>query len=236
MNLGMLHASANGVVCLDSAAAGLAGLAHSSAILLLAMAFTSALDRVCKNIPWRASLFVQPVLYFGLTTGLYIFAGAVDQPHPAYAVGGWLSRRVNESLSWGGLFAALMSVIVLLDAKGQCTSCDSREKDGRYYPRFRGVLRSFSVPRARVVLLIGLSSLFGYYALTAIRLYEIGSYPGGIDWPPERVFFVCMVGWGILWVADCMSRPRPTTLLAAIGFLLCSWFFISPFAWSVLRE
>ena len=45
-----------------------------------------------------ASVIFMPILYGGLTFIFFIFGEAIDQPHPDYAEGNWLTHGVAEGI------------------------------------------------------------------------------------------------------------------------------------------
>ncbi len=60
--------------------------------------------------------------------------------------------------------------------------------------------------------------LIVYYVRTMIDIWN-AERVAGLVWPPERVWFTCQISWGLLWVADCLTRKNYGTLVAAGGFL-----------------
>jgi hypothetical protein len=59
----------------------------------------------------------------------------------------------------------------------------------------------------------------GGYADSVLTDWLVHHRPHGLVWPPKRVFETCQFLWGLLWLADCASRPRRGTIVAAIGYL-----------------
>jgi hypothetical protein len=90
------------------------------------------------------------------------------------------------------------------------------ERDFGYFPRIAGVISSLSLVQGRVVFMVGFFALFGGSALTAIRKCEAR----GMFSPVDTIFESCVLCWVILWVVDCMSRPRKKIIWAALAFLI----------------
>jgi hypothetical protein len=86
----------------------------------------------------------------------------------------------------------------------------------------------------RLILIIGGLLVVGWYAGSVVAVWSAYQSPGGLVWPPKRVFAICQCVWGLLWVADCTSRPHRGTIVAAIGYLCMTLLLAAP--GEVLRE
>jgi hypothetical protein len=194
---------------------GFSGLAWSCALVLVLALALSPLDRAIARLPYWTSFAFTPLLYCGLAFGFYVFGEAIDMPHPDYAEGTWLTRGVAEGVVMLPPVGVGMLILVAIDGAIQ----RGRPRDSGYYPRLANVWRGLRLPRVRLILIIGGALVVGYYASTVIEVWSAGQRPCGWIWPPKRVFVACQFLWGLLWLADCASRPRGGTMAAAIGYL-----------------
>lgn len=177
----------------------------------------------------------MPPLYFVLTAAAHLLGGVIDQPHPQYQEGTWLTHRLEQSIDWASCIAVAIMVLVPLDLMGQyAQKCDTR-MNVTYYPNPLNLSRWWSTKSARITLVAGVLLLAGYYASTVIAMTGARMGSDGIIWPPERVFLCIMWGWGIIWLADCFTRPGYATMVAAVGYL-CFMLLIAPSGLGILRE
>lgn len=183
-----------------------------------------------------SAVVLTPVLYFALGFGMHLLGGAVDQPHPEYLEGNWFTHRVGSSAQYGVALAVVMAVLVLVDLAAQYARRRQGPVDLAYYPRPGGIRRCFAVVPARLTLVAGFLLLAGFFASTELELRAVEMGAGGWVWPPERVFFVCLVAWGVLWLADCLPRPGYGTVVAASGFLLLVLLCKDAYYGGMLRE
>jgi hypothetical protein len=199
-------------------------------VLLLALALTP-IDRALSRFPYRTSLALTPILYVGLAFAFFIFGEAIDQPHPACVSGNWLTHGVADFVGFGVLTTAGMLIVVALDAAVQ--TC--RPRDRSYYPRLQNIWRGRRALPVRLIFIIGGLLIVGYYADSVVAVWRESQDAGGWVWPPKRVFVVCQIMWGLLWLADCTLRPNRGTIAAAVGYLCMALLFLAP-AGEVLRE
>jgi hypothetical protein len=201
-------------------------------VLLLALALVPV-DRLVARMPYLVSLILTPVLYCALAFAFFLFGEAIDQPHPEYAEGNWVTHGVLQFLKFAPLIAAVMLVLVVLDASAQI----SRPKDRVYYPQIVRLCHGIHSLSVRLVLIVGISIVVGYYGDTVIAVWSAEQVASGCVWPPKRVFVACHLLWGLLWLLDCTSRPYGGTIGAAIGFLCIALFLLMPaLGFGVLRE
>ena len=96
-----------------------------------------------------------------------------------------------------------------------------------------GTARLFHV---RLILIIGGALIVGYYGMTVVEVWSSCQRPSVAYGPPKRVFVVCNLLWGLLWLADCASRPRCGTITAAVGYVCLALLILLPLGFGVLRE
>ena len=187
---------------------------------------------------WR--MVVTPIVaagVYGVLAGAFHFlGGAIDQPHPEYMEGNWITHRLPDSVGWSAVIAAVMFVLVLVDLAVQNLADRAGHIDLAYFPRLHQFHDYWRVASSRWVLICaGLFFVF-YWTLTSIEVWK-ASLICHIAWPPERVFISGLLFCGAVWVADCLRRPRRTTIIAAIGLTLFTFACILPiFGIGVLRE
>jgi hypothetical protein len=216
---------------------GTLGFLFSWSFVLIILLGVPVLSQVIIKLPTQIAAFlVLPIIYFLLVSTFSLFGALIDQPHPTYIVGNWLSGELCNCIFRGIVFSVLMLILIATDLAVQHFIYHKSKCDIMFYPQPVNLWNNVSLPRLRLVLIVGGLLLLGYYAHTVIYLWKFQESPGGLIWPSERVFFTCMVGWGILWIADCLARPRFGTGLAAIGFLLGSLLLIQSSTACILRE
>jgi hypothetical protein len=168
-------------------------------------------------LPYWISFVFFPILYGGLFLAFFLFGEAIDQPHPAYFDGStWLTRGVSEFLKLDMVaVVAGMLLTIVVDAVAQ----RNRPRDHRYYPQLLNIWRGRRLLHVRLILIFGGLLIVGGYADSVAAVWGAQQGPHGLIWPPRRVFEACYMLWGMLWVADCASRPNGRTMAAAIGYL-----------------
>ena len=197
---------------------GFSGLAWSFGFVVLLALTMIPLDWAISRLPyWTLFIFI-PILYFGLGFAFFLFGEAIDQPHLAYLDGSnWLTHGVSFffHLEMIATVVVGMLIVIAFDAALQ----RNRPRDGAYYPRLANVWRNLGLFHVRLILIIGGLLVVGYYATTVVEVWSAQQRPVGWVWPPKRVFAACQILWGLLWLADCASRPNRGTMAAAIGYL-----------------
>jgi hypothetical protein len=211
--------------------AGFSGLAISCVfVLLLALALVP-LDWMVSRLPYWTSLILAPILYGVFAVVFSIFGEAIDQPHPIFANGSdWLTRGAVYGGQFFPFVVIAIAILVAVDGAVQ----GSRPRDGAYYPRLGNVGRGLGLLHVRLILIIGGLFIVGYYAPTVIEVYSAHQGSMGLVWPPKRVFAVCQLLWGLLWLADSEMRPKYGTMTAAVGYLCITLLFAH--VGGVLRE
>ncbi len=209
---------------------GFSGLGLSCGFVLLLALALIPLDSALSRMPYLASVIFMPILYGGLTFIFFIFGEAIDQPHPDYAEGNWLTHGVAEGIPLVVLAAIAMLILVGIDALIQ----RSRPRDAAYYPQLSNLWHGPLY--VRLILIIGGALILGYYGMTVVEVWSSCQRPCGCVWPAKRVFVVCNLLWGLLWLADCASRPRCGTIMAAVGYVCLATLILLPLGFGVLRE
>jgi hypothetical protein len=215
-----------------SAVAGFGGLAFSGILVLLLALVCVPLDATISRLPSWTSFVVGPALCGTVAFASYIFGEAIDQPHFPYSDDEWFLQAVVQGAVIGAVGLLLMIVIVAIDAATQ----QGQPRDCRYYPRLRNLklgLRSLNV---RLILIIGGFLIAAYYSTTVIEVWSPSRNLPCWLWPPKRIFLSCQLLWGLLWLADCSSRPGRGTVVAAIGFLVLSLLLVPIIGFGVLRQ
>jgi hypothetical protein len=87
-----------------------------------------------------------------------------------------------------------------------------------------------------MALVIGLLLVAYYLADVGLKVWLWGMPPGGWLWPPERVVIAGLFAWGVVWLADCLTRPAGGTWLTAVCFLFFVWAVVLPMGSQVVRE
>jgi len=193
----------------------LLGFVYSFLMIMAAVVLTWPADSLLHRMPLAASIPAMLAGYFLLMSAFYLFGGAIEQSHLVFAGGNWVARRARESVLWGAHFVVVMALLTTVDAVMQFRRRDGI-KDFAYYPRVAGLVKSLSLVQGRLVLIVGFLVLFGAYVMTAVE--EWGARVQIL--PTEVAFGTCVLGWAVLWIADCLSRPRRSTVWVAIAFLL----------------
>jgi hypothetical protein len=209
----------------------LSGFVFSWAAIVVAVLLAWPADRVLRHVPLAVKIPVIAAGYFVLAAAFCFWGGVIERACPDFPLGDWLTQpgwrawvmqRWDESLSVGLEFAIVMAVAMAADALVQYRQPE-RPMDYAYYPRIEGLVKSLSLVQGRMVLMIGFLVLLGGYADLALKEWPHGNLAG-----PEVAIATCLLGWNLLWIADCMSRPRHTTLWVAVAFFFIIWIALPP--------
>jgi hypothetical protein len=215
--------------------AGFSGLAWSCALVLVLASALVPFDGALSRLPSLASFVVSALLYCTLAFTFFFLDAAIDKPHPAY-----LNDRRQVTDAW--LIVALADAakavpftaggVLVLIAINEAVPT-SGPKDRAYYPRLLNVWRGLGLPHIRLLLIAGVLLVVGYYALTVV---EVSSRQKvcGVVWPPSRVWITCHFLWGLLWLADCASRPHRGMMDVAIGYLCITLLFLLLFGFGTI--
>jgi hypothetical protein len=176
--------------------------------------------------------------YFVLAFGAHVLGGLIDQPHPDYGDGRtWFQHRLPSSLRLAEVVCFVVAVGVLLDLVSQGIGRRPlRDCDLAYYPRLLRLRGLLSHTPSRLFVIVGFLGLGGYVASAVNEVWVARILRANLVWPPERVCASIMLAWGILWVADCLRRPRAATIVAALAFLLFAVWYTTVAGVGVLRE
>ena len=126
----------------------------------------------------------------------------------------WLTRAVVGST----VTTALTAILLLPPVAFNFESPKARLRGHAYYPQLGNIRRGLRLLHVRLILMIGGLLVVGYYTVTVIQ----------VSWPqqsgymlclPPRVWISCHLLWGLLWLADCASRPNRDMVKVAIGYL-----------------
>ncbi len=171
------------------------------------------------------------ILWFVLPCVLFVMDDCIIQPHTTYATGTWFSLAIPGALHWSCWVAAGMAIIFPFGVAIQKSPADVA-----YYPRLQNFPAMFRSLFPRMVVTWGVLLLAGYWVYTAIDVLEASHRAHGLLWPPHYFFVIGMMLWGVLWIADCLTRPRYGSILAAV--LFTAWIAVStlPIAFGVMRE
>jgi hypothetical protein len=129
-----------------------------------------------------------------------------------------------------------MLIFVSVDLTLQRLRSSGAGLDVEYYPRPSVFVRCWRYPAARMTLVIGLLSVAYYLADVGLQVWLWGMPPSGLLWPPERVLTASLFAWGVVWLADCLTRPARETWLAALCFLIFVWAIVLPMGSHIIRE
>jgi hypothetical protein len=153
-------------------------------------------------------------LYFSMSWILYVLDYAITQPHYAYnSFATWSTIAVREGVAVSLEVTVVIGVLVPI---GLVVQRSPRDLD--YYPHFGNSTAVFHSLGSRLILISGGLLLAGYLAAVAIELWESSQRPHGLIWPGHYIYGVLMTLWGVLWMADCLTRPRRGSIVAAILF------------------
>jgi hypothetical protein len=211
---------------------GFSGFFLSCGFVLLLVYAMTPFHRLVVHSLFSSALVFIPVLYCTLATIFFLFGEAIDQPHPAFLIGNWVTAALDNFWPVLPIVGIATVILVALDGVVQ----QSRPRDVAYYPRFSNLRTALARFELRLPLVIGLMLVFAYYAFTVVEVWHNQQYPGELYWPPKRVFLTCLFLWEVLWLADCLSRPRHGTIVAAIGYLCFTFFFLLPFGSTSFSE
>ncbi len=192
---------------------GFSGLAWSCGfVLLLALALVP-LDWATLRLPYWKSFIFTAILFCGLDFAFLLFDAAINQPRH-YSAQEWLAQVAAASAFAAPLAPIFLLIPVILHLEPRT----SGPKDRAYYPRLANVWRGLRLLKVRLILMVGGLLVVGYYAATEIEILSAHRHES-LNWFPPRVWISCHLLWGLLWLADCESRPDCGMMKVAIGYL-----------------
>ena len=177
-------------------------------------------------------LFIIPTFYFCITFAFYFLGETIEQPHPTYVRGNWITHNLAPAFAISIVTAIIILALIPFDYAFQ----SERPPDVAFYPKYSSLFTNTAHTPARLMAIVGLGAVLGYYSTTVIEVWSNEQFPGGWVWPPKRVFVTCNLIWAVFWIADCVYRPNRGTMVAAIGYVLITLIFILPMGSGVLRE
>ena len=173
-------------------------------------------DAFLKRQNGFVSLSFCAVFYGALSLGFYLFGEAIERPYKFQDQGYWLVEDFRQN--WTSLVWVPSAILVTLLTDWAVQT--NRPPDTAYYPRLWAVFADLGRRRTRLVLLVGMAVLLFYWGDTYAAICKAAYIRGVSVWPPKRTYVVCHAIWGMLWLADTLSRPRRGTLTATIGYLM----------------
>jgi hypothetical protein len=201
----------------------LSGFAYSWAAVVGGVVVASLAHPILRRLPLFVAIPAVAAGYFVLIATFCYWGGAIALTSPDLPVGDWLTphhwpdwltHKCHESLTCGTIAGVVLIILMAVDALMQ-RALPVEERDFAYYPRIGGLMNSFSLLQGRLVLLIGFLVVLAIYADFAVAQWKAHGRISASQTP----FVASAVGWVVLWIADCVSRPRSTTLWVAILFL-----------------
>jgi hypothetical protein len=197
----------------------------SCGVVSAAVALTWPVDRLLRRMPPWVTVPAVAAGYFFLIAAFHVSGGAIEQRYPGFQIADrlagvarqeWLTQRWDEARLLGMEFAAVMLALMSVDAMLQSRQPDAA-KDFAYYPRIGGLGKSLCLVQGRLILILGLLLLFVMNADLALA-----QWPRGRAASPDLALTTCILGWNLLWIVDCLSRPRCATLWVPVAFLFCA--------------
>jgi hypothetical protein len=162
------------------------------------------------------------LIHFALGFALFILEGMIDRPSAMYGWRNWLTAVIPAASGFGAFIGVLAAILVPFDIAAQVRRKVVR-LDLAYYPRPAGLRRCLAELPARMFLTVGLLLLAGWLVHTQLDLMLRHALP------PPRILAAGLVAWGILWLADCLARPKGGTFVAGTWFLVLALFI----AWTI---
>jgi hypothetical protein len=201
----------------------LAGFAYSFAVIMAAVVLASAVHALFHRMTALITIPVILVGYFFLIFAFCLVSGMIDRSCLPLPKADSLARCAEESVLWAVRLTTTVVILISLDAVMQLRQ-ENEIKDFAYYPRVTGLVKSLSLVRCRLVLVAGFLILFGNYALIVVEVWRAGTP----ILPLDITFKTCVWGWAVLWIADCLCRPRRIAVWVAIAFLVYSLIALPP--------
>jgi hypothetical protein len=171
------------------------------------------------------------LVYFAGTLASLIVDEAVTQPHPVYLEGNWLTNGIRGSFSWALLVSASIAVVLIIGVFSQTWPADTA-----FYPTFADLRKIPHLVSSRMVVSSGILLVAGYWAWTALAVWEGSLRPHGLLWPPHWFFASTLYLWNVFWLAGCLTRPRFGTLVASLVFSAWTTIATIPLAYGMVRE
>jgi hypothetical protein len=202
------------------------GFLLSAAPIVSILLVAQSLETRAMWLAAKQPVVVASLFYFVITFAFHFLGDIVDHPFPVHELADIIGSRLGVLLFNSAQFALVMFLIVAIDVVRQSRSGDTGDLGRAYYPRLGGLRASVSCMAGRLILSLGFALLFCDYAAIALQRYAVLHRPHGWVYGSESVFFTCMAAWGLLWIADAFTRPKRETLLAAVVFLISTFFLV----------
>lgn len=212
-------------------ALGFSGFVFSFAFVLLMMLAVERFDRLLPDVTRATAFFRVPLFYCGLQLSFFMFGVAIDQRHPDYVVGHWITVALTHFLPIFSVIGGLALVVVTIDVASQKPNPSSLV----YYPQMAGLRSALKRFDIRLLAVISSMLIFCYYTTTVINVWREQQGPSTV-WPPARVAITCGLFWGTFWIADCLNRPKQSTLIAAIVYVGIHLMLLQTLGANIIRE
>ena len=170
------------------------------------------------------------LLYFVVTFLFFMVDATINQPHPIYISGTWLTYELPKGLVVSCVSAGVIGVIAAAHMALQWWRRSDADYDFAFYPTIDGILRARQSAGPRLIMIVGATLLAVYFGLTQYDQWLTEQRPHGIAWPAYWMFVILMLSWCVLWIADCLTRPRRGITAAAAIFTFFSLALLLPFA------
>ena len=200
-------------------------------VFLLLLCLTPLAALISNSRP-ALGYCLTPLIFVVSTVLFYIFGELIDQPHPTYEQGTWLTHAIDQSMDYIPASVVIIAILMAVDVVVQT----GRTRDPLYFTRADRFVRALLASRqARLLFIVGSVPIVLYFLMTVIEMVSQEERRAGLVWPPKRVFITCCYVWGLYWFIECWQRPKKGTIAAAIGLLILVCICL-PVSFGVLRE
>ena len=151
--------------------------------------------------------------YFIIALAFHLVGEVFVKPYP----------RFDQSFLPATIVSIVMLVLVPIDLAIQRIVSPLESEDIRYYPRFNRFQDWLRVAHARWVIILGMPFLIYCFTSSLIERWGIEQFTGSYVEAPDRVFAMCLLLWGVFWLADCLCRPNRGTIIAAAVFVFLAF-------------
>jgi hypothetical protein len=116
---------------------------------------------------WRTMItpFAVAAVYGVIAGAFHFLGGAIDQPHPEYTEGNWITHRVPDSLRWSEVIAVVMFALVSVDLAVQNLGAHAGAKDFAFFPKVHRLRDFLNCDVSRWLLISG----FAFLALVTVH-------------------------------------------------------------------
>ena len=200
-------------------------------VFLLILCLTPLATLISRSKP-ALGYCLTPLIVGASTVLFYMFGEFIDQPHPAYEQGNWLTHAIDQSIDYIPMSVVIIAILLGIEVVVQY----GRNRDPLFFANGIRFVRALASSRhARLLFIVGSVPIVLYFLLTVVEVMSQEERRAGLMWPPKRVFITCLYVWGLYWFIDCWQRPKKGTIAAATGLLLLVCILL-PMSFGVLRE